>query len=160
MTAGNTPGIQDLEVATADELADWLITQLREICDTAGAEADCRLGNHALFTLARLGGFIPSAPLSLLLMQSYDWILRVQANQAAGEARAVARLRKCGARRKRDGSYCIAKPLVNGRCKFHGGMSRGPKTAEGRLRALANLRQNHVSAPRERNAEPHHTRAR
>ena len=140
MKTGKTPGIQDLEAA-ADELADWLITQLRDIW-------------------ARLGGFIPSAPLSLLLMQSYDWILRVQANQAAGEARAVARLRQCGARRKRDGSYCIAKPLVNGRCKFHGGMSRGPKTAEGRLRALANLRQNHVSAPRERNAEPHHTRAR
>jgi len=32
--------------------------------------------------------------------------------------------------------------LRNGRCKFHGGMSTGPKTSEGRARALANLRQN------------------
>ena len=105
MKTGKTPGIQDSEAA-ADELADWLITQLRDICDTARAEADCRLGNHALFTLARLGGFIPSAPLSLLLMQSYDWILRVQANQAAGEARAVARYRRVSYPTMPEGCDC------------------------------------------------------
>ena len=36
----------------------------------------------------------------------------------------------------------MAKALANGRCKLHGGMSTGPKTAEGKARALANLKQN------------------
>ncbi len=31
--------------------------------------------------------------------------------------------------------------LANGRCRLHGGLSTGPKTQQGRLRALANLRQ-------------------
>jgi len=43
---------------------------------------------------------------------------------------------------ERDGHPCVAKPLANGRCKLHGGMAKGQITAEGRLRALANLRQN------------------
>ena len=77
------------------------------------------------------------------LRRAYDWILRVRANWAAADARKAARLRRCGAKRKRDGQPCIAKPLANGRCKFHGGMSTGPKTPEGRARALANLRPNH-----------------
>ena len=56
---------------------------------------------------------------------------------------------RCGAKRKRDGKPCEA-PVVwdvdrnaprNGRCKIHGGMSSGPKTPEGRARALANLVQ-------------------
>jgi hypothetical protein len=29
----------------------------------------------------------------------------------------------------------------NGRCRFHGGLSTGPKTAEGRARALLNLKR-------------------
>ena len=56
---------------------------------------------------------------------------------------------RCGAKRKRDGRPCMA-PVVwndvlnaprNGRCRMHGGASTGPKTAEGRARALANLVQ-------------------
>jgi hypothetical protein len=40
----------------------------------------------------------------------------------------------CGARRKYDRQPCQAKALANGRCKYHGGMSTGPKTIAGRLR--------------------------
>ena len=51
----------------------------------------------------------------------------------------------CGARTRR-GTSCLCKALENGRCKFHGGMSTGPKTPEGRRRALANLKQFRASA--------------
>lgn len=45
----------------------------------------------------------------------------------------------CGAR-TRMGQPCKRTDLMrNGRCKFHGGMSSGPKTAAGRKRAAANL---------------------
>ncbi len=55
---------------------------------------------------------------------------------------------RCGAR-CRDGPPCRA-PAVwdkehnrprNGRCRMHGGLSTGPKTLEGKLRALMNLKQ-------------------
>ncbi len=55
---------------------------------------------------------------------------------------------RCGAR-CRDGHSCRA-PAVwdkennrprNGRCRMHGGLSTGPKTLEGKLRALMNLKQ-------------------
>ena len=41
--------------------------------------------------------------------------------------------RECGAR-TRKGTPCRAKAFANGRCKFHGGLSTGPRTAEGRER--------------------------
>lgn len=51
----------------------------------------------------------------------------------------------CGAI-SRDGKICTNEPVkddqgevVNGRCKLHGGMNTGPKTEEGKKRALANL---------------------
>ena len=137
--------------AHLEELIEWVITELGDIVETALAKKDCRLGTHALRTLAKLGGFIPSAPPGTLLMLACDWILRVRANEAAAKARDTARVRRCGARRKRGGQACVAKPLANGRCKFHGGMSTGPKTSEGRERALANLRHRgqagHYSEP-------------
>ena len=42
---------------------------------------------------------------------------------------------KCGAYARSTGSPCQA-PVVKGRtrCKMHGGLSTGPKTAEGRKR--------------------------
>jgi hypothetical protein len=53
----------------------------------------------------------------------------------------------CGARTRR-GKPCKRTDLHrNGRCKFHGGMSTGPKTPEGRARSLANLRQARRAAP-------------
>ena len=50
----------------------------------------------------------------------------------AGKPRSRIR---CGARRKRDGQPCQC-PVVLGRsrCRFHGGLSTGPKTIEGRDR--------------------------
>lgn len=42
---------------------------------------------------------------------------------------------RCGAKRKYDGMPCEAGRLPGkARCKFHGGMSTGPKTLEGKSR--------------------------
>jgi len=40
---------------------------------------------------------------------------------------------RCGAR-NRVGNPCGNRPRPNGRCRFHGGLSTGPRTAEGRER--------------------------
>jgi hypothetical protein len=48
----------------------------------------------------------------------------------------------CGARRHRDGQPCQARSASGKRrCRFHGGRSTGPRTVDGKARALANLRQ-------------------
>jgi hypothetical protein len=56
-----------------------------------------------------------------------------------GNERLTGRRRKrCGARaRSRGGAPCQCK-VVPGRtrCKFHGGMSTGPKTPEGKARSI------------------------
>lgn len=45
----------------------------------------------------------------------------------------------CGAK-SRKGQPCKRTDLMlNGRCKFHGGLSTGPKTMEGQHQARANL---------------------
>lgn len=44
----------------------------------------------------------------------------------------------CGAK-TRKGTPCQAKALANGRCRNHGGLSTGPRTPEGKARAMANL---------------------
>tara|TARA_R100001082_G_C4351506_1_gene154769 strand:- start:157 stop:435 length:279 start_codon:yes stop_codon:yes gene_type:complete len=54
----------------------------------------------------------------------------------------------CGARRKYDGNPCQAKALESGRCKYHGGMSTGAKTIEGKRKSYANLRQYKNNAKR------------
>ena len=46
----------------------------------------------------------------------------------------------CNAR-TRSGRPCRALKLAHGRCKWHGGLSTGPKTREGKARALARLKQ-------------------
>ena len=43
--------------------------------------------------------------------------------------------------RNRRGTPCQCHAMANGRCKFHGGMSTGPRTAEGRARISAANRQ-------------------
>lgn len=48
---------------------------------------------------------------------------------------------RCHAWARSRGRPCRAPAMANGRCRLHGGLSTGPKTAEGRARALANLRQ-------------------
>lgn len=45
-------------------------------------------------------------------------------------------LSSCGAK-TRKGTPCANKPMANLRCRFHGGLSRGPTTAAGRLRIAA-----------------------
>ena len=39
--------------------------------------------------------------------------------------------RPCGARGKRSGAPCRAPAMRNGRCRLHGGLSTGPRTADG-----------------------------
>lgn len=68
----------------------------------------------------------------------WEWALRVLDRQP------------CGAVRRRDGKPCQALNAPGRRrCRWHGGLSTGPKTEEGRARALANLKQ---YSQRERNA--------
>ena len=61
--------------------------------------------------------------------------------------------RMCGARTRR-GTSCQCKALANGRCRLHGGLSSGPKTPEGRARALAALRRGHAAWLRCRRSGP------
>ncbi len=37
---------------------------------------------------------------------------------------------RCGAKTRR-GTKCLCPAMANGRCRLHGGLSTGPKTAEG-----------------------------
>ncbi len=46
----------------------------------------------------------------------------------------------CGAR-TRKGTPCRGMALANGRCRFHGGLSTGPRTLEGRARIAAAQRK-------------------
>jgi hypothetical protein len=57
----------------------------------------------------------------------------------------------CGARTRAGGS-CRCLALANGRCRLHGGCSTGPRTAEGRLRALEALRRYREAAKAARQA--------
>ena len=46
---------------------------------------------------------------------------------------------RCGAGGKRTGKPCpVTANYANGRCKFHGGLSTGPRTHEGKARAKHN----------------------
>ena len=57
---------------------------------------------------------------------------------SANQARVI-----CGAKRRRDGQPCQALSVPGKlRCKWHGGASTGPITDEGRVKSMANLRQN------------------
>jgi hypothetical protein len=75
--------------------------------------------------------------------------LQVRATPLAAEINAeqcAARV-QCGAKRHRDGEPCRALSEPGKlRCKWHGGRSTGPKTPEGKGRALANLKQNAKTA--------------
>lgn len=67
------------------------------------------------------------------------WMADWQAQEARRQA---TRRVTCGAKRHRDGQPCQAKSEPGKRrCRFHGGRSTGPRTPEGKARALANLRQ-------------------
>jgi hypothetical protein len=65
---------------------------------------------------------------------------------------------RCGARSKRTGEPCQGAAMPNGRCKFHGGKSTGPRTPEGLERSRrANWKHGHFS--REAKAEQSRLRA-
>lgn len=42
------------------------------------------------------------------------------------------------------GKPCGSRALPNGRCKWHGGLSTGPRTTEGRAKALSNLKRGKI----------------
>jgi hypothetical protein len=85
----------------------------------------------------------PKAPEQLLV--------RVREHQAAGRhARAQRLLARfygtlnrrasglCGAKRKKGRGICLASPIPGkSRCRFHGGLSTGARTPEGRERCRA-----------------------
>ena len=53
----------------------------------------------------------------------------------------VCRDLTCGAKTKQKGTPCKRIDLYgSGRCKYHGGLSSGPKTSEGKARSAANVR--------------------
>ena len=78
------------------------------------------------------------------LFRDYERMLkRLEAEEAACKRVYSSRRskKKCGAYARSTGKPCQAKALANGRCRLHGGMSTGPKTAEGKKAALMNLKQ-------------------
>jgi hypothetical protein len=42
----------------------------------------------------------------------------------------IRKVKRCGARNRRGGA-CGSPAMANGRCRLHGGLSTGPRTAEG-----------------------------
>lgn len=47
-------------------------------------------------------------------------------------------MKQCGAKARTNGhKSCRKKAMANGRCRFHGGMSTGPRTEKGKERARA-----------------------
>lgn len=68
--------------------------------------------------------------------QLWDWAMR------------VLERRSCGARRRRDGKPCQAlNEPGRKRCRWHGGLSTGPRTVGGKARSLQNLRQYRQNVP-------------
>jgi hypothetical protein len=74
-----------------------------------------------------------------LMAEHEAWRKRVRRRPAPPRRRRD--MPRCGAYARSTGQPCKAKALANGRCKNHGGMSTGPRTPEGKARALANLKQ-------------------
>lgn len=65
-------------------------------------------------------------------------------NQSEDEPHAITPNR-CNAK-TRSGSKCKAYPMANGRCRMHGGPSKGPKTEEGLRRSqMANYKHGRYS---------------
>lgn len=93
------------------------------------------------FARARL----TSAPLPELMLPSRACAHAYDSGRAGNQkitARPYQLANKCGATRHRDGQPCQAKPEPGKlRCRFHGGRSTGPRTDEGKAKALSNLKQ-------------------
>lgn len=79
---------------------------------------------------ARMNKFGWSATYFRQKKRRWDWAIRVLERQP------------CAAKRRSDGKPCRAlNEPGKRRCKWHGGRSTGPRTSEGRAKALANLKQ-------------------
>jgi hypothetical protein len=78
------------------------------------------------------------------LFRDYERMVKRLAAEEAASKRVIQKRKsrnKCGAHARSTGKPCQMKPLANGRCRLHGGLSTGPKTEEGKERAKANLKQ-------------------
>lgn len=64
---------------------------------------------------------------------------KVQAVNARAQLKPM-KGERCEAK-TRKGTPCQCKALQNGRCKFHGGLSTGPRTPEGKAKVAANLKR-------------------
>ena len=77
------------------------------------------------------------------LIGQISQLTRAERKEARARRRMLrklgAGLQLCGAKTKQTGRPCIMTALRNGRCKFHGGMSTGAKTPEGKAKSVAAL---------------------
>ena len=56
-----------------------------------------------------------------------------------GSCSFVSKIICCGAKAKSTGRPCRIKDIyANGRCKYHGGLSTGPKTEAGKKKSAGN----------------------
>lgn len=93
-------------------------------------------GYRHLLRLQVAGGRADPNP-NKLVLDRLATVLALKAQAIALRARLERQLQTCGAK-TRTGTPCRCKYLLNGgRCKFHGGMSTGPKTKNGKSRSLA-----------------------
>ena len=91
--------------------------------------------------MAERAALLPDDEKRILFRQ---WAARASEAETAGKYAPMfpryLRGLSCGAIKK-NGKTCGMTTLgANGRCKFHGGASTGPRTPEGRARALQNLK--------------------
>lgn len=70
-----------------------------------------------------------------------DTSTRRRAHVMGYDMNTKATRRTCGAKTRKGIPCKNTRLLKNGRCKNHGGLSTGPRTDEGKARALANLRK-------------------
>jgi hypothetical protein len=77
------------------------------------------------------------------LFRDYERMLKRLEAEDAARTRIISKRsrKKCGAFARSTGKPCRMKALANGRCRLHGGLSTGPKSVEGKQRALNNLKQ-------------------
>lgn len=72
-----------------------------------------------------------------------NYVARFEIRSANRKARLTpVKGERCGAHAKSTGNPCRAKAMSSGVCRVHGGLSRGPTTEAGKVKALANLKQN------------------
>jgi hypothetical protein len=59
------------------------------------------------------------------------------------------KMKKCNAK-NRQGTPCSIPPSKNGRCRFHGGKSTGPRTEEGKMKSSQNASKHGMYSKKER----------